>query len=238
MPRCIWRASKIIAASTATAKDITKYYNVPPERIVVAYDGFQDLSAMAQDDSVIKPDMKPYFFFAGKVKLRKNVHQIVSALISLKERTKLPCQLIIAGDYGGEYYRSMQQELREHGFIDSVHFVGYINGEQLHSLYLNAIAFVFPSLSEGFGMPLAEAMSLGVPVITSNISAMPEVVGEAGLLVDPHSAEDISRAMESIFTDIELRKRVIQKGIEQAKKFSWDSAAGELMRQIEIARHA
>jgi glycosyltransferase involved in cell wall biosynthesis len=237
MPRCVRRSSKIVAASEATKKDIQLFYKVPAEKIVVAPDGFQDLRDIGIDASVITEEMKPYFLFAGKVKLRKNVHSIVSAFVRFRERTGAKCSVVIAGDYGGDYYHAMQKELAEHNMTNSVHFIGYITGPQLHALYVNSLAFVFPSLSEGFGMPLAEAMSLGVPVITSNISAMPEVVGEAGLFVDPHSPEDISRAMERIFTDGSLRAEMIQKGLEQVKKFSWSKAADCVLEQIHQISH-
>jgi len=239
MPPCVAKASKIIAASNATARDLEQFYNVPSEKIVVVHDGFQDLTQAGMDASIINEDMRPYFFFAGKVKLRKNVHRIVSAFIAFKERTKARCNLVIAGDYGGDYYESMRRELEQHHLTDAVHFIGYTTGDaQLHALYVNALAFVFPSLSEGFGMPLAEAMSLGVPVITSKISAMPEVMGEAGILVDPYDTEDISGAMERVFNDTVLRKQMTEKGLHRAKSFSWQRAAREALVQIENVYHA
>lgn len=226
------RAVHIIAASEATKVDILAFYKVPSEKVTVIYDGFQDLGVHA--GSLPAPEeFKPYFFFAGKVKYRKNVHGIVSAFIAMRERTGADCKLVLAGDYGGEYYKNLMQQLREHHLESEVHFVGYATGAQMYAYYTGALACLFPSLNEGFGMPIIEAMSLGVPVITSNISSMAEVAGDAGLLVEPRDPEDISRAMERVYADAELRRELIRKGKERAKLFSWPKAAQEYVRVLE-----
>lgn len=225
MPLCVARAAKIIAASEATQKDLLQFYRLKAEKVPVIYDGFQDLSEFAADAPAPDASLKPYFFFAGKVKYRKNVHGIVSAFIAFKKRTGADMKLVIAGDYGGDYHQAMLRELEESGFVVDVHFVGYAVGGKLYSLYKDASAFVFPSINEGFGMPPIEAMSLGVPVITSKISSMVEVAGGAALLVDPFDVEDISDAMEKIYGDPALRADLIRKGFVRAKMFSWPKAA-------------
>lgn len=225
MPLALSRAVKVIAASEATRKDILQFYTVSAEKVPVIYDGFQDLSRFASEASGDDKQSQPYFFFAGKVKYRKNVHGIVSAFIAFKKRTNAPTHLVIAGDYGGDYYEHMQRELVANGLVEHVHFIGYVTGAQLYGLYKNALAFVFPSINEGFGMPPIEAMSLGTPVITSNISSMAEVAGEAALLVDPYDLNDIARAMERIHADAALRADLVRRGFERVKMFSWPKAA-------------
>lgn len=226
------RAVHIVAASEATKADILEFYSVKPEKITVIYDGFQDLGVCA-GGSPVSAELKPYFFFAGKVKYRKNVHGIVAAFISFRERTGADCKLVIAGDYGGEYYQNLMQQLREHHLEHEVHFVGYATGAQMYAYYTGALACLFPSLNEGFGMPIIEAMSLGTPVITSNISSMAEVAGDAGLQVDPHDPEDISRAMERVWKDETLRQELVAKGKARAAQFSWDKAAAEYVALLE-----
>lgn len=235
MPNCFARAERIVAASEATKEDIVHFYKISPGKIVIVHDGFQDLTEFASAAPPIDENLKPYFFFAGKVKSRKNVHGIISAFISFKKRTESNCKLLIAGSYGGEYYENMRRLLEGNGLLDEVCFLGYVKNPHLYSLYKNALACIYPSFNEGFGMPILEAMQLGTPVITSNISSMPEIAGGAALLVDPFDVEDISRAMEKLYSDQALRADLIVKGLARAKMFSWAKAADayfDLLRSL------
>lgn len=222
MPVCLRRASAIAASSEATRTDILHFYRVPAPKVQVVSEGYQEWShftGMPQRDFGA---YVPFFFFAGKVKPRKNVHGIVTAFIEFKERTKSPAHLIIAGDYGGEYYKSMADELEAHALTPSVHFVGYATGEEMHWLYAHASAFVFPSINEGFGMPLIEAMSFGVPTLTSVNSPMAEIAEGASLLVDPLNIGSIAEGMERLMNDDNLRRTLVEKGKVQARLFSWE----------------
>lgn len=235
MPTCLTRTGKIIAASGATKEDIVRFYGILQEHIVVVPDGFQDLTPFALTAPSIDEMLKPYFFFAGKIKPRKNVHGIVSAFIRFKKRTRTDCKLLVAGNGSGRYYERIRQELEQNGLLGEVHFLGYVTSPHLYALYTNALACVYPSLNEGFGMPILEAMSLGAPVITSSISSLPEVAGGAALLVDPYDVEDISRAMEELYSDPTLRADLIQKGLARAKVFSWTKSADayfDLLRSL------
>lgn len=227
------QASRIIAASEATKKDLMHFYGIVPERITVSYDGFQSLEVYKSEAVPVDEAKKPYFFFIGKVKYRKNVHGIVSAFIRFKKRVSSDCQLVIAGDCGGPYYEKIREEIKEHHMKGVVHFVGYTVKGALYSYYKDALACVFPSINEGFGMPIVEAMSLGTPVITSSISSMAEVADDAALLVDPHDVDAIAGAMERIHADATLRDELIAKGLERAKIFSWPKAAREYIAVVE-----
>jgi glycosyltransferase involved in cell wall biosynthesis len=205
---------------------------VPDKKVIVIYDGYQDLSVFEGTAPAVTVP-KPFFFFAGKVKTRKNVHGIVSAFILFKKRTNADARLVIAGDYGGGYYKTSWMNSNKNNLAGDVVWAGYTVGAELYAFYKNALALVFPSFNEGFGMPPVEAMSLGLPVITSNVSSMAEVVGDAGLLVDPSDTEDISRAMEKIFTDASLRQELAERGIKRSKEFSWPKAGQELMAVLK-----
>jgi glycosyltransferase involved in cell wall biosynthesis len=233
MPVSLARATKIIIPSEATKVDLQHFYNVPDTKIHIIPDGFQDILHFKDEASSIAPLAEPFFFFAGRVKLRKNVHAIVAAFIDFKLRTKAACKLVIAGGYGGAYYQDMVNALREAHIEHDVSFVGYVTGPQLYSYYKHTLALVYPSLHEGFGMPLVEAMSLGTPIITSNISSMPEVVGDAGLLIDPYDFRDIGNAMEKIYFDPALRAELRQKGLHRATLFSWKESSQKLLAVLE-----
>ena len=239
MPVCMARAVRVLTSSEATTRDVMEFYHVPKERIEVIFEGYQDWTRFVAEAPHIDENVKPYFFFTGKVKSRKNVHGIVAAFISLKKRTHSDCKLLVAGSYGGEYHASMIAELRKHNLERDVQFLGYVSAPMMYALYTNACALVFPSFSEGFGMPLVEAMSLGLPVISSNISSLAEVVGEAGILVDPYDQEAISHAMARLLNDHDLKRELIKKGLERAKQFSWEKVGEKYVAVIDkLYRHA
>lgn len=233
MPITFARAKHIIAASGATRDDSIRFYRVSPERVTVAYDGFRDLREYADGSYTVEERMKPYFFFTGKVKYRKNVHGIVAAFIAFKERVESPVKLVISGDYGGEYYEAMCHELEAHNLLQEVFFLGYTTDAAVYELYRGAVACVFPSINEGFGMPIIEAMSVGTPVLTSNISSMAEVAGDAAVLVDPFSIAEISRGMEALYIDQALRESLIERARARVALFSWPKAAREYAEIIK-----
>ena len=230
MPLSLRRAAHIVVPSKATKDDLIKFYSTPPQKISIIFDGYQDLTPYEATKQALDPALKKFFFFTGRVKWRKNVHGIVSAFVAFKKRVPSECKLVIGGgSHGGEYYKKIMEELRLNNLERDVIFIEYVPIEKLYSLYTKSIALVFPSFDEGFGMPIAEAMNLGVPVITSNISSMPEVAGEAGLLVNPYDTEDISLAMERIYSDQVLRASLCLKGKVHARKFSWAQSGEQLL---------
>jgi glycosyltransferase involved in cell wall biosynthesis len=226
-PLTLWRAAHIVTPSDATKQEVIAAYGVPEQKIAVLPNGFQDLTKVLAVPP--EPTLNPYFFFAGRVKFRKNVHGIVAAFIDFKKRTQAPVKLVIAGPHGGDYSRGLHEQLERAGLMHDVQFRKYAVAGELRGLYENALACVFPSLHEGFGMPIIEAMSLGVPVITSSVSATAEVGADAALLVPPKDILAISEAMEKIYADASLRDTLIQKGLARAKLFSWSRAAREYL---------
>ncbi len=233
MPVCLTRASRIVTISKATKEDVKKFYGIEDSKIAVIYIAYQDLSRYISKAPIIPKEVIPYFFFSGRVKPRKNVHSIVSAFIQFKKEVMSDCKLVIAGSAGGAYKERMVAELTANGLENDVVFAGYVSTEMLRSYYMHSVALVFPSLNEGFGMPVLEAMSLGAPVITSNVSSLPEAAGDAALLVDPHNVDAIAGAMEKLFTDPELRKTLIAKGHQQAQKFSWEKTGHDYVALLE-----
>jgi len=171
---------------------------------------------------------QPYFLFIGKIKFKKNIHNIVRGFVEFKSKYKTDHKLYLAGVYSGEYYEDIKKYVTEEGFGDDVIFGGFVSNDDVYRLYKNTDALVFCTLKEGFGMPVIEAMDLGIPVITSNQPPLDEVAGGAALLVDPENTDEIANAMFKVATDKNLRESLIGKGKEHAKLFSWEKHVKEI----------
>ena len=218
--RCLRRASHIITVSHNTKNDLIKYLKIPVGRITVIYNGI--------DRRVFKPYRekpldKPYIIYVGSERPRKNLGRLFEAFAVLKKDFP-DLKLVKAGTYGRseEYRKQSMQQLKNLDITRDAIFLDYIPDIELARYYSSAILLAYPSLYEGFGLPPAEAMACGCPVVTSNISSLPEVVGDAGLLVDPYSTQSLAQAMRRVLTEDKLRDEMIVKGLEQAKKFSWE----------------
>ena len=171
-----------------------------------------------------------YLLYVGTLQPRKNLVRAIEAFGLLKRDSTL--KFVIAGKKGW-LYDEIFEKVKELNLENEVIFTGYVPDEDLPELYKNAKAFIFVSLYEGFGLPVLEAMSYGIPVLTSNTSSLPEVAGDAALLVDPENTEEIAKGMERLLTDEKLRQQLISKGKEQIKKFSWEKAAKETLQVLE-----
>lgn len=216
-------ATKIIAVSKATKKDLVKKVGINPKKVSVIYEGY--------DNKLFKPhyNLKPetYYLFVGTVQPRKNLERVIIAF----SRQLSAIRLVIVGQKGwlsDEIYK-LPKKL---GIEDRVKFLGYVPEKDLPALYSGAIALVFPSLFEGFGLPILEAQACGCPVITSNISSMPEVAGKGAILVNPYLIEDIIRGMERVKREGE-RVKLIKAGFENIKRFSWEKCAKETLEILE-----
>lgn len=204
-------SQRIFVDSQSTGDDLEKYYQIDPKRIVVNYPGV-DTEATETDTSILKEFEldKPFLLSVGKQEPRKNLARLIAAF----EKIPGDVNLVIVGPRGWGSLET-SEDLR-------IKYIGYVSDAQLHALYTHARGFIFPSIYEGFGYPVAEAMQLGCPVAASNSSSIPELTGDEGaLLFDPLRTEDIQHALESILKDESLRQRLIEEGKRRAALFTW-----------------
>ncbi len=228
VPRYLQRSERVVTVSNFTKRDILKHYPVEADKVKVACNGcrevFQPL-APAEQQKVRQQYAagQAYFFYLGAVHPRKNVHRLIEAFDRFKQRTQSPVKLLIGGRFGWQTgvvkaaYDAAQ-------FQKDITFLGYIPDEDLPRLTAAALALTYVSLFEGFGVPILEAMHCDVPVITSTVSSMPEVAGEAGYLVDPTIVDQIAIAMQELWEQPVLRQKLITAGQQQRQKFSWEKA--------------
>ena len=234
VPASVRRADFVLADSHATRQDLIELFSVTPHsKIGVLHGGvdsrFGPCLASRQLDVRRKYGLDdwPFILSVGTVQPRKNFGRLVESLARLRAAGH-DLHLVIAGGTGW-LSAPFHEQLREGGLGDVVHLVGYVADEDLSALYSAATVFAFPSLYEGFGLPVLEAMACGTPVVTSNLSSLPEVAGEAALLVDPYDVAALSDALGRIVLDSALQQRLVQAGHRQAERFTWQRAARELL---------
>ena len=247
VPRSIHRAKKVIAVSESTKKDVQEFFGVDSKNIKVIYEGvdhnrFFVSSQRADQSDYIKKKYKirnKFLLFVGTLEPRKNLIRLLEAfyrLLADRPEYKEQYQLVLAGAKGW-LYDSIFDEVKNRRLGNNVLFPGYVTSKDLPLLYQQATLFIYPSLYEGFGLPVLEAMSSGTPVITSAVSAMPEIAGPGALLVDPQDTEEITKSMREFLEDKEIRKSYSEKGKKQAHKFSWQKCARETMEVYrEVAK--
>lgn len=235
----IERSKKVIAVSKTTKKDILKFYNTPDEKIEVIYNGFEKKSS--EDGKEVWEKISAeyhlsshsYILYLGTLQPRKNIPTLIKAFKSFRETYK-DFKLVLVGRKGW-LYNEIFEEVKKFDLTDSITFTGFIPDEEAISLYKHAFCFVLPSLYEGFGIPILEAMSFDCPVITSYASSLPEVGGEACLYFEPENADDLVFNLKLLKEDSSLRKELIQKGRERVKEFSWEKCAQETLRVIQTS---
>ena len=207
-------ADEIISVSHSTKDDILSYFSLPADKISVIHQSSEMQPRYEKLPAKYGID-EDYILYVGTVEPRKNLLRLMDAYNQLKTDVKL----VIVGAYGWKN-KAVYEEKNP-----NIVFTGYVPEEDLPVFYTNAKFFIYPSMYEGFGIPILEAMNCHCPVITSNISSMPEVAGDAALLVDPYSVEEIKNAMAKLLQDDDLRRRMIAAGVERAKNFSWKKTA-------------
>ena len=238
-PKFNRRADRIVAVSEFTKQDIAGRYQISPEKITVACNGcreiFQPIDA-AQKLAVREKYAggQPYFFYVGAVHPRKNVHRLIAAFDRFKNETGATAKLLIAGRFTWKA-GAVQDAFRSAKHRQDIDFLGFVDDKTLAKLMAAALACTYVSLFEGFGVPILEAMHCDVPVITSSVSSMPEVAGEAGLLVNPESIEEIAAAMQQIWENEHLRNELILKGKQQRQLFNWQKAADIVYENLQLA---
>jgi len=228
-------ADRIVAVSESTARDLQHMLNVPDSKIDVIHHGVdaafkpQNPERAAQYIAGKYGVLKNYALAVGTVQPRKNLVTLVEAMQILRGRGEGSFQLVVAGVRGWKNTK-LDETIRRLGLTgDDIRFLGLVPEEDLPVLYSGSWLFVFPSHYEGFGLPLVEAMACGVPVVASNTSSIPEVVGDAALLVPPTQPEAFAEAILRVRNDKDLRRTMIEKGLRQAACFRWDRAAGQLL---------
>jgi glycosyltransferase involved in cell wall biosynthesis len=228
-------AARIIAVSQFTSDEIVELYQAAPDRISVIYEGVDDqFQTMPRPEAQEVVDEKyrlqfPYVLTVGVIQPRKNFHRLLEGFAKLKENHDCEHKLVIVGKYGWKE-SGLERQAKDLGLSDDVVLTGYVPYEDLPALYNAADVFVYPSLYEGFGLPPLEAMACGTPVITGNQASLPEVVGDAGLMVDPFDADAFAEALDRLIFDRLLRAEMFALGLDQATKFSWDKTASETLK--------
>jgi glycosyltransferase involved in cell wall biosynthesis len=230
-------AACVIADSKATRADLIRHYQADPERIVTVYPGRDgSLTRVNAPEAISAAKTRyaidgDYLLFLGTLQPRKNLVRLVEAFARV-QLLKADLRLVLAGKKGW-LYDDLFARVETLGLEDRVLFTGYVSDDDKASLLSGALALVYPSLYEGFGLPVLEAMACGTPVLTSNVSSLPEVAGDAALLVDPLDVGVIAEGMFRLITDDELRVTLVEKGYAQIRKFSWANAAREVLQVLE-----
>jgi glycosyltransferase involved in cell wall biosynthesis len=237
--RALDKASLVLTVSAASKRDLLTFFDVNPEKIMVIPNGIDRAIAAELPEEELGRTKERYqifgrtVLFAGNVKPHKNVERLIAAFAKVREDSEFEdLTLIVVGDEISKY-PSLRRAVARHKVRGSVRFFGFVPEPTLVALYKIADVFVFPSLYEGFGLPPLEAMANGTPVVTSNISSLPEVVGDAALTVDPYNIDDIARAIRRILNEPDLREKMIKSGYERAGHFSWECSVSQVHRAYQ-----
>jgi glycosyltransferase involved in cell wall biosynthesis len=220
------KSDRILTVSEASKRDILRFFDVPPEKVEVIYNAIDERFLAAPDTErmdLIRQRYQldhPFLLYVGNIKPHKNLERLIDAFGRVRAAGLDELRLVIIGDEISRY-PAMRQAVHRHQLDKYVRFLGFQPYETLAGFYRLARAFVFPSLYEGFGLPPLEAMACGTPVVTSNVSSLPEIAGGAALLVDPYDTASIAEGITRAVTDEPLRQQLAQRGLARARDFSW-----------------
>ncbi len=239
--RATEKAELILTVSDASKRDLLTFFDLPPEKIHVIPNGINSTITQPLTDAELDGIRERYqikgrtLLFVGNIKPHKNVERLIAAVAKARENPDLSdLTLIVVGDDISKY-PSLRRAVARHHIRGNVRFFGFVPERILVAMYKIADVFVFPSLYEGFGLPPLEAMANGTPVVTSNISSLPEVVGDAALTVDPYNIDDIASAISRILGDGDLKARLIADGYERARRYSWEQSVIQIHQAYQQA---
>jgi glycosyltransferase involved in cell wall biosynthesis len=237
-PAALRKARKIIAISDSTKKELIHFYQVPEEKISVIYLGVGEKFFQRYSNEKIfafKQELgitEEYILYVGLTRPRKNLDRILRAFARFLSQSDRKHKLVLVGNIDKRFL-DVDKLVNDLNIRDNVLELGFVSDDNLLKLYQGASFLLFPSLYEGFGLPVLEAMALGTPVLTSNVSSLPEVAGDAALLVDPYNIEGIARGIKELSENPNIRESLIRKGKLRAAHFSWDKCARETMAVYE-----
>ncbi len=236
IPRFLDRADRILTVSQYVKEDIIRTYGTATDKISVSCNGvrpeFRPLSRTDREGVKSKYSGGfPYFFYVGAIHPRKNVARLIRAYGEFRQRNPDRVKLLLGGRMAWQT-GEIRAAYADSPYREDIHFLGYLEESELVSVLASSLALVYPSLSEGFGVPLLEAMYAGVPIVTSNRSSLPEVAGPAALLADPLSVSSIAEALVRIAGEAGLAERLVAAGYEQRQRYSWDLATAAIVDQL------
>jgi len=223
------RATRVLTVSESSKRDILRFVDVPPEKIDVIYNAYDERFGVEPcEEDVVRVRERyqlhdEFVLYAGNVKPHKNLTRLIEAFDLVRSRGLDHLKLVLIGDDISKY-AALRRAVHAHQLHKYVRFLGYLPEETLAVMYRLAGVFVFPSLYEGFGLPPLEAMASGTPVVTSNMSSLPEVAGSAAVLVDPYDPNAIAEGIQQVLTDEQLRRDLRARGLARARQFSWEQS--------------
>src|SRR3954471_20939255 len=229
-------ATRVMTVSESSKRDILRFVDTEPDKIDVIYNAYDERFAIEpREEDVVRVRERyqltdEFVLYAGNVKPHKNLERLIDAFAIVRKRGLDHLKLVLIGDEISKY-TALRRAVHQHQLHKYVRFLGYLPEETLAVMYRLAGIFVFPSLYEGFGLPPLEAMASGTPVVTSNVSSLPEVAGGAAVLVDPYDPQAIADGIYSVLTDEQLRREMVHNGIARAGQFSWEQSVRRV-RQI------
>jgi glycosyltransferase involved in cell wall biosynthesis len=229
------RSAHVLTVSEASKRDILRFYRIPPDKITVAYNAIDERfnrMPAAEDIARVKERFQlhdPFVLYVGNIRPHKNIERLIEAFALVRTGPLANTKLLIIGDEISKY-PTLRRAVHRGKLHKHVRFLGFVGGDTLAALYRLATVFAFPSLYEGFGLPPLEAMASGTPVVTSNVSSLPEVVGDAAILVDPREPTAIAHGLRRALLDPVLRAQMRERGLARAQHYSWTRTTETILR--------
>ncbi|KAM3114462.1 glycosyltransferase family 4 protein [Phormidesmis sp. 146-33] len=233
--RCLQWTDLVLTISESSKQDIVRFLGVKPEKVVVT-----PLASRYRSDTVVESEKfveydfsKPYILFVSTIEPRKNIINLIAAFDQLKKKHRLDHQLVLIGQKGW-LYEEIFERIARSPYQNSIHHLSYLSDRSVALFYSRADVFVYPSHYEGFGLPVLEAMTLGAPVVAANASSLPEVAGDAAILINPEDVSELAEAILQVVSNPQLRDRLIQKGKVQSQQYSWENTAKATLNAYKL----